>query len=207
MITLAIFHSSRFVVDSFEFFCLKNNQQFSFFEIENHFRSELIITQGFDVAIISSDYFLDSQNEQFIQSLQRLKIKIVVLGRYSDEGSISYFLSKGVNCYLKEEEGFDMIHQALIIVNKSGLFSPYPLPHSLFNKRISPRFILTEKELRIFNCFRKEMTNQDVASLLEIHVKTVEFHRKNIIDKCESKNLIGAFDHLLSVGLIPIISK
>lgn len=62
----------------------------------------------------------------------------------------------------------------------------------------------TQRELEIFTLIAKGFTNAEVASALSISPKTIEFHLKNIYQKCEASGRSEAISIAISEGwLIP----
>jgi DNA-binding NarL/FixJ family response regulator len=61
--------------------------------------------------------------------------------------------------------------------------------------------ILTPREIEIVKLLAKEFTNDKIAKALNISFRTVETHRKNIMQKTNSHNLAGllkyAYEHQL----------
>ena len=58
-------------------------------------------------------------------------------------------------------------------------------------QKISRKAFLTERELAIICLAAKEFNSGEIAALLEINIRTVETHRKRIMQKTNSKNFIG----------------
>ncbi len=206
MINLAIFHPSEFVIDSFKLFCAKHESSFALIKEQNNERSKFVFDGNIDIIIMSSIYFLNKENEEFTRQIISDNVKLILLGHTKDDDSITYFLSSGANCYLKECESFDTIREAILIVNRSGLFCPYDVAINKVERKFSLKPTFTERELQVFDCLRKEMTNKEVSEILNLHIKTIDYHRKNIIEKCGSKNLLGALDYLIASGTIPVIA-
>lgn len=70
----------------------------------------------------------------------------------------------------------------LIESNFKDILSPLPF-------RLSSRFHrLTPTEIKIADLIKNEKTNKEIAQILNISVKTVEFHRSNIRHKLDIKN-------------------
>jgi DNA-binding NarL/FixJ family response regulator len=63
------------------------------------------------------------------------------------------------------------------------------------------RAALSERELEIIRLLSEGLTSQEIADRLFISMRTVETHRKNILDKLELRNVAGliryAFEHRL----------
>lgn len=60
---------------------------------------------------------------------------------------------------------------------------------------------LTDRELDVLRLIEKEYTNRQIAEALFISERTVETHRKNILRKTQTSNVIGlikyAYEHKL----------
>ncbi len=61
---------------------------------------------------------------------------------------------------------------------------------------------LTERELEVVQLLAKGYTNDKIAAELHISFRTVETHRKNIMQKTKSGNLAGLIKYAYSKGLI-----
>jgi len=51
--------------------------------------------------------------------------------------------------------------------------------------------ILSSRELEIIKLIIKEFSNQEIATHLDISIRTVETHRKNIFKKTKVKSIVG----------------
>ena len=61
---------------------------------------------------------------------------------------------------------------------------------------------LTERELEVVQLLAKEYTNDKIAAKLQISYRTVETHRKNIMQKAKAHNLAGLLKYAYGRGLI-----
>jgi DNA-binding CsgD family transcriptional regulator len=66
----------------------------------------------------------------------------------------------------------------------------------LQNKNLTPR----EKEILLLVV--KEFSSSEIANKLQLSVRTVETHRKNIVRKTSSQNLIGLIKYAIRAGLV-----
>lgn len=60
----------------------------------------------------------------------------------------------------------------------------------------------TKRELDIFTLIAKGFTNKEVASAFSISPKTVEFHLKNVYEKCQASGRSEAITIAISKGWI-----
>ncbi len=51
--------------------------------------------------------------------------------------------------------------------------------------------MLTKREKQVLQLVVKENTSAEIAKKLEISLRTVETHRKNILKKTGAKNIVG----------------
>ena len=70
----------------------------------------------------------------------------------------------------------------------------------LARKLSSKLYSLTPKELRVANLVKGEKTTKEIAELMDISIKTVEYHRDNIRKKLGIKNeKVNLRSHLISL--------
>jgi len=72
----------------------------------------------------------------------------------------------------------------------------------LTEKKSAEVITLTERELQIVQLLAKEYTNDKIAKELTISYRTVESHRKNIMQKTKAHNLAGLLKYAYGRGLL-----
>lgn len=64
--------------------------------------------------------------------------------------------------------------------------------------------MFSERELEILNCVCQEMTNTEIAEKFGLSVRTIESHRRRMIERTESKTIIGvivfALEHSVTLS-------
>lgn len=63
---------------------------------------------------------------------------------------------------------------------------------------------LTSREIEIIKLASRELSSKEISEELNINVRTVDTHRKHIITKTNSKNIIGDVIYALKRQLISI---
>ncbi|MBP7810043.1 MAG: response regulator transcription factor [Bacteroidia bacterium] len=61
---------------------------------------------------------------------------------------------------------------------------------------------LTEREIEILKLVLEEFSSEAIASQLNLSIRTIETHRKNIMRKTGCKSLIGVFKLAVKAGLV-----
>ncbi|MBL0047039.1 MAG: hypothetical protein IPP32_02945 [Bacteroidetes bacterium] len=63
---------------------------------------------------------------------------------------------------------------------------------------------LSEKEIKIIKLISKEYTNREIATMLELSIRTVEYCRENIMVKTKSKSAIGIYKFALKNKMVKL---
>lgn len=61
---------------------------------------------------------------------------------------------------------------------------------------------LTDRELEIIRLIEREFNNREIAGQLGISERTVETHRKNILRKTRTNNVIGLIKYIYEHKLV-----
>ena len=64
--------------------------------------------------------------------------------------------------------------------------------------------MFSDRELQIIRMICKEMKSKEIADKLFINIRTVESHRKHVMEKSNSKNFIGVILFTLKNGILNI---
>lgn len=135
--------------------------------------------------------------------------KIIALTMFNEPQFIKRMLQIGVMGYILKNAGKREIHQAIDMVMQGGQHYSSEVTHVIMNKlrgvgqkaAVSNSPALTEREMEILHLILKQQTNQQIAEDLFISARTVEAHKRNLLEKTGSKNVAGlvlfAIDHQL----------
>jgi len=144
------------------------------------------------------------------KALQKIKsanweIKVVFITMHQDRDFLSEAVESGVDGYVLKNDNSETILTVLRqVMEGHRCFSPRVqtlLAHRILTKQ-SPEHVLTKRELEVFKLAVKAFTNKEVSQKLNITVSTVEFHKKNIKDKLNAKNLADLLNiaHKYDIG-------
>jgi DNA-binding NarL/FixJ family response regulator len=132
--------------------------------------------------------------------------KIIILTTHNDKEIIVEMLHIGVSGYVvKNSSKLELITAIQKVKNGKSFFSDDV--HEALRREIKKQhdietqenvFILTKREKEIIELLAKEYTNDKIAESLNISYRTVETHRKNIMQKTNSHNLAGLLKYFYS---------
>jgi DNA-binding NarL/FixJ family response regulator len=138
------------------------------------------------------------------------KAKIIILTTHNDKEIILEMLHIGVSGYVVKNSSKQELLTAIQKVKSGKSFFSDDVHESLRKELIKQHeietqeniFILTKREKEIIELLAKEYTNEKIAEELNISYRTVETHRKNIMQKTNSHNLAGLLKYFYSSGLL-----
>lgn len=133
-------------------------------------------------------------------------IKIIMLTTYNDKEIISELIHIGVSGYLLKNSDKQELVEAVHKVMKGRHYFSEEVENIILqglSEKKSPEVMpLTEREIQIVQLLAKEYTNDKIAKELTISYRTVESHRKNIMQKTKSHNLAGLLKYAYGRGLL-----
>ncbi len=140
-------------------------------------------------------------------------IKIIILSTYYSDTFLQHMFEIGVNAYLPKNSNPDQVIKVIRSVSQKGFyFSEYTfgiiragLAEKNPNKQkvlIVPHITLREQEILKLIC--DQFTNHEIAHFLGISKRTVEGHRKRLLEKTGVRNMAGLIVYAIYNGLVDI---
>lgn len=183
---------------SFEIVCTAGNG----YEV-----ADLIVKHTLDVCLLDINMpGLDGIETAKLIRQRKPDIKIIMLTTYNDKEIISELVHIGVSAYLLKNSDKDELEEAIHKVMKGRHYFSEEVEkiilEGLTAKKESNVVSLTDRELEVVQLLAKEFTNDKIAGELHISYRTVETHRKNIMQKTKAHNLAGLLKYAYGKGLI-----
>ena len=139
-------------------------------------------------------------------------IKVIALSMHSDRRLISGMLEAGASGYLLKDSAFEELARAVhAVVAHQTYLSPS------ITDIVIKRFIgkstsversvftdLTKREREVLQLLVEGMSTKEVASGLNVSVKTIETHRANIMDKLDIHSISELVKYAIREGLTSI---
>lgn len=172
---------------------------------------ELTMQTSPDVILL--DIFLpDSNGIDLIKELQEIqpRIKVLILTGHNPQGFINKSIRSGANGFLLKECNAKELVKAITSVYEGELyFSPLiqivPKNEDNDNSQTSKNIItnnceLTPKEKTIMQMISIGLHNKEIASVMHISTRTVDFHVSNILLKLDVDTRLEALIKWNSIG-------
>ena len=139
-------------------------------------------------------------------------IQILALLMHFDNEYIIRMLESGATGYILKNTGREELITAIYTVAKGDTYLGkevsaaliehihFPLhPYKPEEKSTIP---LTPREIEVLKLIAQEFTNSEIAEKLFISIRTVDTHRRNLLEKLSLKNTAGLVKYAIRQGLI-----
>jgi len=141
-------------------------------------------------------------------------VKVAALSMLADTKFVREMHGAGASGYLLKDAAFEELGNALrTVTNDQTYLSPkiadlvvkdYLLNLSTKDSSTSP--VLTNREREVVQLFAEGKTTKQISSLLYVSVKTVETHRKKIMDKLGINSMAALTKYAIREGLTSLDS-
>jgi DNA-binding NarL/FixJ family response regulator len=135
------------------------------------------------------------------------KIKVLVLSMMDHPGYLKQMLEAGAEGYVLKSAGKEELLMAIKTVFMGKTFiSPEVSQKAAAadSKELESKKLvkLTKRELQVLELLAEGLTNKEIAEKIYLSKRTVETHRKNLIDKTNSKNSSALIRYAIVNGII-----
>ena len=135
------------------------------------------------------------------------KIHVLMLTVHEDEGLLRKAIRNGASGYVIKRAAESDLTSAIRIAMQGDIYIHPALTRSLF-KELTPakpknhprEKTLTVREVEILRLLARGYTNNQVAEMLSISVRTVEGHRANIMDKLDLHSRVELVEYAERLG-------
>ena len=127
---------------------------------------------------------------------KRLPVEVIILTMHKDERFLNAALDLGVKGYLVKDSAAAEVINCIRTVNEGGEFVSPQLTSLLLKRSRGAASLLEQKpsleslspsERRVLQLVGQYKTSKEIADILCLSVRTIEFHRAKICEKLELK--------------------
>lgn len=137
------------------------------------------------------------------------KIKVIALSMHSDRRFMVETLKNGASGYLLKDSAFDELAFAIKTVMKNQTYLSSQIAdlvlkdyiNQLNKKEPSAYSQLTPREREVLQMLAEGHTTKQISARMHVSVKTVETHRKQIMDKLNIHNIAGLTKYAIREGI------
>jgi len=132
-------------------------------------------------------------------------LRILILSMNGEPQYYNSLLDYGIKGFLLKDADNDEFFLAVAkIISGETYFSQELLMTIIKDNTKNKPVKLSQRETEILNLISRGLSNQEIASSLNLSQRTVERHRTNLLDKTGSKNSIRLVIYALKHNLISI---
>ena len=146
---------------------------------------------------------------EYLNAIKRISknLKILLISDLILNGMLSDLLNTGIEGYILHTCSKRDLHSAILKVLENEHYICTTITAQLFrkldqNSNQNSKFNLTVREKEVLGLLIKMNSNKSIASQLHISELTVKTHRKNIMKKFGSKNLLSLVRYACRENLI-----
>ncbi len=124
-------------------------------------------------------------------------VKVLALTMHNDYQHIKSMMDAGASGYLlKSCDEAEMFKAISAVMNDEVYYSnevAQTVMNNMARKKPKANYVtpLTPRELEIYRLILEEKSNQEIADSLFISIRTVEVHKRNLMEKTGAKNSTG----------------
>jgi DNA-binding NarL/FixJ family response regulator len=176
---------------------------------------KLLADQAADVILMD----IDLGEVDGIMATKRVKelfpsLQVLGLTMHEEPDYIIKMLEAGASGYLLKNAGREELLAAIHTVAKGDSYFSQKVSATLLQavtrqkmaapevKKIQIQTPLSEREIEVLRLIAQEYSNGEIAEKLFISIRTVDTHRRNLLEKLQVKNTVGLVKYAISKGLI-----
>lgn len=166
---------------------------------------EIASARECDVVLMDINMPVMNGLEATVQFSERLPdVKVLILSMHDSKEYISQVLKAGAKGYVLKDVSSQEMVSAIKTVYEGKSFYSSGVTDILLTENTSNVVPLTERETTILRLLAEGNSNKHVARALDISVRTVETHRRNIKRKLDVKTSAGLVKYAIENGIVAL---
>ena len=173
------------------------------------------LIKKFKVDVVLMD--IDMGHTSGIETTRQLKtdhpeINVLGLTMHEEQDYIIEMLQAGASGYLLKSTGLDELLTAVRTAAKGDSYFSQQVSATLLQAITSRKTVpssknnhsipLSDREIEVLRLIAQEHSNGEIAEKLFISVRTVDTHRRNLLEKLLAKNTAGLVKYAIEKGIL-----
>jgi DNA-binding NarL/FixJ family response regulator len=138
------------------------------------------------------------------------EVKVLALSMHSESQYIVKMLEAGASGYLLKDAGSAELISAIRTVHSGDSYYSRQVSEALIDhlahrgktRTTGMEAPISKRETEVLRLIAEEYSNAEIAGKLYISIRTVDTHRRNLLEKLGAKNTAGLVKHAIRLGLI-----
>jgi DNA-binding NarL/FixJ family response regulator len=200
---------------------LRDDPQIAFVGEASNGRQLLSRLSGLEVDVLVMDLYLDGNEDtpQYngfeicrIVREQHPKIKVLAHSMYDDAEKVARIIRVGALGFVSKKSGFEQLINGIKTVASARFFICEDASKKLKNLQeflsgladtlVARQEVFTTREREVLDLIAAGNSSKEIADQLKIAERTIETHRKNMIDKAAVKNTAELIAFAVTKGLV-----
>lgn len=137
-------------------------------------------------------------------------LKMIALSMFGEDAYLHQMIDAGVSGFLLKninKEGLDRaIHCVMEGRNyySEELMAIFARKYAEPEKKTDPDAELTKRELEVLQLIAEGLTDQEIADKIFLSIRTINWHRANLISKTGSKNTVNLITYAIKNNLVKL---
>jgi len=139
---------------------------------------------------------------------ERPEVKVLALTVHEDRGYLQQLLQAGASGYLLKRAAADDLIHAIRVVARGGTYLDPGLAGKVLGGLMGrpprqgtpPGDSLSDREEEVLRLIARGYTNREIATQLDVSIKTVETHKARAMEKLGVDSRAGIVAHAIRVG-------
>lgn len=140
-------------------------------------------------------------------------VKIVALSAHADQHFIREMMTAGASAYVLKDTAYEELIRAIREVMKGKKYLSPDITRGVLDSYVklarpssaNPAFVvLTDREREVLQMIAEGKSTKEIAGNLEVSVKTVETHRRNIMEKLDTHSIAELTKYAIREGLTSV---
>lgn len=140
--------------------------------------------------------------------------RVIALSMHSDRRFVNAMLKAGASGYLLKDCAFEEIIRAVKAVLNGQMYLSATITSQVVDDLITKKtdegesmlVVLSDREREVLQLLAEGNSTKEIASTMNISVKTIESHRKNIMDKLDLRSVAALTKFAIREGLTSLDS-
>jgi DNA-binding NarL/FixJ family response regulator len=188
---------------------LRNEKQFEFVGEASNGVEALAFIKGTPIDILITDISMAEMNGTELTKQVKKNypdIKVLVVTMFNDPAIINEILMAEAEGYILKNTGKAELVQALTQIADNGTFYSREIMEIMVKARMKRKttsdLTISPRETEIIKLIGEELSTAAIAERLFISPRTVDTHRKNILEKTGCRTIVGLMKYAFENNLL-----